>query len=77
MKNINTKIILMTTVLSAILLQSCSSLNEAAGKFNRAILDPISKKLDDACGNSLELLDCNCPHVLPIPSFVFYAFCHN
>ncbi len=52
MKNINTKIILMTTVLSAILLQSCSSLNEAAGKFNRAILDPISKKLDDACSNS-------------------------
>ncbi|CAC9516698.1 hypothetical protein [uncultured Gammaproteobacteria bacterium] len=52
MKNINTKIILMTTVLSAILLQSCSSLNEAAGKFNRAILDPISKKIDDACGNS-------------------------
>jgi hypothetical protein len=31
MKNINTKIILMTTVLSAILLQSCTSLNEAAG----------------------------------------------
>ncbi|CAC9525762.1 hypothetical protein, partial [uncultured Gammaproteobacteria bacterium] len=29
----------MTTVLSAILLQSCTSLNEAAGKFNRAILD--------------------------------------
>jgi hypothetical protein len=26
--------------------------------------------------SQLELLDCNCPHVLPIPSFVFYAFCH-
>jgi hypothetical protein len=38
MKNINTKIILMTTVLSAILLQSCTSLNEAAGKFNRACI---------------------------------------
>jgi hypothetical protein len=24
--------------------------------------------------SQLELLDCNCPHVLPIPSFVFYAF---
>lgn len=53
MKKIITKPIakLSLLVISVMLTQGCSSLNEAAKNFNRTVLSPINAKLDTVCEN--------------------------
>ena len=49
-------------LLSAVILQGCNSLNEAAGNFNRNVLDPMNESLDSACEAKTimsELISCD------------------